>query len=76
MPEDLNHNEAFEDILNKYTKKHTLSKIRTTDLGSLFEVVYKVSMEDCTDEKAFINELRTRNGNLTIMLSEMPLIIK
>lgn len=76
VPEDLNHNEAFEDILNKYTKKHTLSKIRTTDLGSLFEVVYKVSMEDGTDEKAFINELRTRNGNLTIMLSEMPQIIK
>lgn len=33
-------------------------------------------MEEGTDEKAFINELKTRNGNLTIMLSEMPLIIK
>lgn len=72
IPEDLNYEGAFDDILNKYTKSSILSKIKTTDLGALFEVVYNVSMKTNANEQEFLNELRTRNGNLTIMLSEMP----
>lgn len=69
IPENLNAEGAFEDILNKYTKKHTLIKIRTTDLGSLFEVSYSVQMKDNVNEQEFLNELRCRNGNLSIILS-------
>lgn len=76
IPEDLNYQGAFDDILNKYTKKHKLSKIKTTDLGSLFEVVYNISLNDNINEQELLNELRTRNGNLTIMLSEAPEIIR
>ena len=76
IPEDLNYSSAFEDILNAYTKKYTLTKIKTTDLGSLFELVYRVSVTDGIDEQQFLNELRTRNGNLTIMLCEAPQIVK
>lgn len=72
IPEDLNYSSAFEDILTAYTKSHTLTKIKTTDLGSLFELVYRVSMADGMNEQQFLNELRTRNGNLTIMLCEAP----
>lgn len=76
IPEDLNYSGAFEDILDTYTKSYTLTKIKTTDLGSLFELVYRVSMADGIDEQKFLNELRTRNGNLTIMLCEAPQIMK
>lgn len=72
IPEDLNYSGAFEDILSTYTKSHTLTKIKTTDLGSLFELVYRVSVADGMDEQQFLNELRTRNGNLTITLCEAP----
>lgn len=72
IPEDLNYSGAFEDILTAYTKSHTLTKIKTTDLGSLFELVYRVSVADGMDEHQFLNELRTRNGNLTIVLCEAP----
>lgn len=72
IPEDLNYSGAFEDILTAYTKGHTLTKIKTTDLGSLFELVYRVSVADGMDEQKFLNELRTRNGNLTITLCEAP----
>ena len=75
IPEDLNHKEAFEEILDKYTLKHNLSRIKTTDLGSLFQVVYNISVGKDFDEKEFINELRCRNGNLTIMVSEKEDII-
>ncbi len=72
IPEDLNYQNAFDDILKKYTKKYKLSKIRTTDLGSLFELVYSISMKNDLDEQEFINELRCRNGNLNIILSVSP----
>lgn len=76
VPEELNTKNAFTDILNEYTKKFSLSKIKTTDLGSLFEVVYNVTLKSETNEQEFINKLRTRNGNLTIILAEMPHIVK
>ena len=69
IPEDLNYEGVFDEILNTYTKKHTLTKIKTTDLGSLFELCYNVEMSDGVNEQDFINELRCRNGNLSIILS-------
>jgi hypothetical protein len=37
---------------------------KTTGMGSMFAFSYKVRLKDPTDEKALIDELRTRNGNL------------
>ncbi|MCD8391011.1 MAG: DUF4956 domain-containing protein [Firmicutes bacterium] len=70
VPEDLNVEGAFDDILKKYTKNYKILKIQTADLGSLFQVVYSVTMAKDVNEQEFINELRTRNGNLTIILSQ------
>ena len=44
-------------------------KIKTTDLGSLYLVEYGVTMKADIDEQSFIDELRVKNGNLTIMLA-------
>lgn len=76
IPENLNYQSAFDDILQKYTKKHTLQRVKTTDLGSLFEVCYSVVMKSDLDEQEFLNELRCRNGNLNIILAVSPQIIK
>ncbi len=67
IPESLNYDEAFEDILNKYTSSHELISIKTLNLGSLFRVEYNVNMKDLKQVKEMIDELRTRNGNLEIM---------
>ena len=69
IPENLNYQGAFDEILKKYTKSYTLTKIKTTDLGSLFELCYNVIMQNDENEQEFINELRCRNGNLNIILS-------
>jgi len=69
IPENLNYQGAFDEILKKYTKKYTLTRIKTTDLGSLFELDYNVVMLHDEDEQEFINELRCRNGNLNIILA-------
>lgn len=69
IPEHLNYRGAFDDILKQYTKKYSLTKIKTTDLGSLFELCYSIEMKQDKDEQEFLNELRCRNGNLSIILS-------
>lgn len=76
IPENLNYQGAFDDILEKYTQKYTLSRIRTTDLGSLFELSYTLSMKPEQNEQDFLNELRCRNGNLNIILAVAPTIVK
>lgn len=69
IPENLNFEGAFDEVLKKYTKSYKLTKIKTTDLGSLFELCYNVIMQNDENEQEFINELRCRNGNLNIILA-------
>ncbi|MGN1115502.1 MAG: DUF4956 domain-containing protein [Candidatus Ornithomonoglobus sp.] len=69
IPEDLDYQNAFNDILDKYAAHYTLKKVRTTDLGSLFELEYKINMKKDSNDKKLIDELRCRNGNLSIILS-------
>ncbi len=68
IPEDLDYKKEFEEVFNKYTLSYELQRVKTTDLGSLYELVYIVSLYYDTDEKEFIDALRCRNGNLSIML--------
>lgn len=69
IPENMNYQGAFDDILKKYTTNYQLCRVKTTDLGTLFELVYTVTMDNEKDEKEFIDEFRCRNGNLSIVLS-------
>ena len=74
IPEDLNYTEVFDDILNKYTKKHELKKVKTTNMGSMFRLTYDVILKDRALEKEMIDAMRVRNGNLEISISnqEVP----
>jgi hypothetical protein len=72
IPEDLNYRDAFADILENNTEQYFLKRVKTTDLGSLFEVDYQVVLQADTDEKDFLDELRCRNGNLSIVLTMAP----
>lgn len=69
VPEDLDYTGAFDDIVDKYTSSANLTRVKTTDLGSLYELTYDVMMKKDLSEKNFIDELRCRNGNLNIVLS-------
>jgi hypothetical protein len=72
IPEDLDYEGVFDDVFAACTASHKLRKVRTTDLGSLYELVYTVTMKQEQNEKAFIDALRCRNGNLNIVLSMTP----
>jgi hypothetical protein len=69
IPEDLDYEGAFDEVFNKYTTGYDLRKVRTTDLGSLYELVYTITMGNEVSQKEFIDALRCRNGNLNIVLS-------
>ena len=70
IPENIDYTEVFNDILDKYTYKYTLEQVKTTNLGSMFELKYLIMLGNSINEKDFIDELRVRNGNLKISLSK------
>ncbi len=72
IPENLDYQNAFDGILNQYTSSYQLLKVKTVDLGSLYELEYKINGKSKINEKDFIDDLRCRNGNLNITLVLAP----
>lgn len=70
VPESLNYTDAFDDIFKKYTKKYRLAQVRTSNMGSLYRLDYKLVMNDPKQSRDMLDELRCRNGNLEIRISE------
>ena len=68
VPESLSYSEAFDDVFKKYSKSARLTKVKTSNMGSLYKLHYKIRLSDKTHVKEMIDELRTRNGNLEISL--------
>ena len=73
IPENLDYNEVFNDIFEKYTNKYDLVKVKTTNMGSMYELSYMVNMQDANKEKEFMDEIRCRNGNLLVMVQRQEL---
>ncbi len=68
IPEDMNYKDVFNDIFDKYLVKHGVKNVKTSNMGTLFTISYWVQPKKDIDTKAFIDELRTRNGNLNIII--------
>lgn len=69
IPEDLNFDGAFDDLLDKYTIDWQLHQIRTADFGSIYELRYLATLADNTDRREFMDAVRTRNGNLDVVIT-------
>lgn len=69
VPEDLDYTGIFDDLMERYTVSHTLQSVKTTNLGSLNKLTYEIVLRTAGTEKAFLDELRCRNGNLEISIS-------
>ena len=68
IPENMDYEEVFNDIFEKYTEKSELRKAKTTNMGSVYELVYEVQLKKDKKEKEFIDEIRCRNGNMLVSL--------
>lgn len=67
IPENLDYEGLFDDLFEKYTVSHELVKVRTSNMGTLYELSYDIRLKDAQISKAFVDELRCRNGNLNII---------
>lgn len=71
IPEDMDAVNVFDDIFQKYTRNVKQTGIRTQAMGTMYQITYDVRLKDAKQEKAFLDELRTRNGNLAVVSSHM-----
>ena len=70
IPEDLDYSAIFDDIFEEYAAAFELTRVKTTNMGSLFKVTYSITLKDATKEKEMLDKIRTRNGNLEITVSK------
>jgi len=69
IPESLNFEGVFDDIFAKYTESVEMERVKTTQMGSLYELTFSIKLKKPSEIQAFIDELRIRNGNLSITLN-------
>ena len=71
IPEDMDYSDLFDDLFETYTSQHSLLSVKTANMGSLFNLKYRIRLRDVKREKAFLDDLRCRNGNLEISCSHV-----
>lgn len=67
IPENLDYEDLFDDLFAKYTLHSELDRVKTTNMGTLYELTYRIVLKDASKTKEFLDEIRCRNGNLTIV---------
>ena len=67
IPENLDYDGLFDDIFEKYTSHHELVRVKTTNMGTLYELTYSINLKTPDVSKQFIDDIRCRNGNLNII---------
>lgn len=70
IPEDLEFAAAFDELLGRYASEHEMVRIRTVNLGSLDKITYNITLKEEGTEKAMIDEIRQRNGNLEVLVMD------
>lgn len=69
IPEDLSYAHCFDDLFLKYTQSTRLVTVKTTNMGSLYKLIYDIKLKNDDSTQAFIDDLRCRNGNLEISIA-------
>jgi len=67
IPENLDYEGLFDDLFEKYSYSAEIDRVKTTNMGSLYEISYLVQLKTAAAPKEFLDELRCRNGNLNII---------
>ena len=73
IPENLDYTALFDDLFSAYTEKHSLLRVKSIQMGSLFRLTYRITLKDPSREKELLDALRERNGNLELSLERTDL---
>lgn len=71
IPESLDYTGLFDDILSTETTAYTLERIRTAEMGSIYELTYYVTLKEPVPSRTMLDEIRTRNGNLQVSVGRI-----
>lgn len=74
VPENMDYPTILEEVMETYTKDHSLDRVKSVNLGSMYELRYRITLKDSKKEKEFLDELRIRNGNLNIVCTRASLL--
>ncbi len=74
VPEDLEFDGMFDGILGRFTDHFELTEVRTTNMGSLYQLQFQLRMKRSGEEKRMIDEIRCLNGNLKVVLGVTPTV--
>lgn len=67
IPESLDYDGLFDDLFAEFTTAHSLTSVKTSNMGTLYELHYHITLPEDRVPKAFLDALRCRNGNLNIV---------
>ncbi|WP_338653407.1 DUF4956 domain-containing protein [Sporosarcina psychrophila] len=73
VPENLNHENLFDDILNEKTEYFQLRQVETTNLGTMILYTFAIRSKTDTKDQDLLNEIRVRNANLKVSLSYLEM---
>ena len=71
IPESLEYDGLFDDLLQQFTSKADLLSVKSTNLGTIYELQYEIRLKSAAVPKAFLDGLRCRNGNLNVICSRV-----
>lgn len=74
IPEDLDYDQLFDEVFDKYADNVESVSVKTANMGSLYKLKYNIILKDASKEKEMIDALRCRNGNLEIALSNQEVV--
>ncbi len=67
IAESLDYDGLFDDIFEKYTHSAELTRVKTAGMGTLYELTWDITLKNPHETQRFLDALRCRNGNLTIV---------
>ena len=72
LPEDIEYEGLFDDLLREYFNSYELQRVRTIEMGTAYQMIYRGTMRNENESKRFLDAIRERNGNLKVSLGRVP----
>ena len=72
VPESLEYEGMFDDLMKESFVSYRLVRVRTVDMGAAYQLIYQGELRESGAGKHFLDAVRERNGNLPVSLGSVP----
>ena len=71
VPESMEYEGMFDDLLKESFASYRLVRVRTVDMGSAYQLIYQGVLRSGHTGRQFLDAVRERNGNLPVALGRI-----